>query len=400
MVKPPIPVNEEDRLQALNSYQILDTLPEQDFDDLTRIASEICRVPISLISLIDSDRQWFKSRIGLEAPQTPREVSFCGHAINEPDQIFIIPDSRNDPRFFDNPLVLGDQGVIFYAGVPLVNPQGHSLGTLCVIDHESRELEPSQLDALKALANQVVSQLELRRHIQRLSQANNEIKVLHNNLSEISYRISHDLKTPVRGIRTLTDWLIDEYHEEVDEEGKEYFKHLLTKSQHLQQLLEGFINFCKTIATYQLHVEKIAFPDFWEDLQKRILVPHGFTIHYPHTVSHLYLNKMGLLDVFDKLITNASQHTLHGYGNIVISHHADATHHYFNIMDNGPGIPLAYREKVFKLFETLPASPQSHFTGIGLALVKSMVVKMGGNIRIIDRPDQESGACFELAFGV
>jgi PAS domain S-box-containing protein len=158
-----IPSNENLRRAALYDYNVLDTLPEAEFDDLTQIASQICGVPIALISLIDEDRQWFKSKVGLDATQTPRDVAFCAHAILD-DRILIVPDAYQDDRFRDNPLTTGEPNVRFYAGAPLRTPGGFQIGTLCVIDHVPRKLTDGQEKALQALARQVVCLLELRRH--------------------------------------------------------------------------------------------------------------------------------------------------------------------------------------------------------------------------------------------
>ncbi|GAB3702497.1 hypothetical protein GCM10027592_31980 [Spirosoma flavus] len=160
---PPSYPEESNRLVALRSYDILDSLPEQDYDDLTMLASEICQTPISLISLIDDKRQWFKSNRGLDIRETPREFAFCTHGILNPYEILIVPDSREDERFTGNPLVEGEPHVIFYAGVPLVNEDGYPLGSLCVIDNEPKELTQRQLALLKILGRQVVHLLELRR---------------------------------------------------------------------------------------------------------------------------------------------------------------------------------------------------------------------------------------------
>lgn len=166
-----LPDNEAIRLRALKEYGVLDTASEQDFDDITRLASFICKTPMSLISLIDDSRQWFKARVGLEATQTAREHAFCAHAILRPSEVMVVPDAKADERFTANPLVTGDPHIRFYAGVPLVTPTGEALGTLCVLDHTPRELDPEQVEVLRALARQVISQLELRRSLMTLEGA-------------------------------------------------------------------------------------------------------------------------------------------------------------------------------------------------------------------------------------
>jgi len=162
MIEPSTPDNEADRLRDLERYDVLDTAPEAHFDRITRIASTIIGTPIALVSLIDENRQWFKSRVGLEATETPREVAFCAHAING-EETFVINDAFEDERFKDNPLVTGDPNVRFYAGALLTSPQGANLGTLCVIDHEPRTLTAAQSRALEDLADLVVRELELRK---------------------------------------------------------------------------------------------------------------------------------------------------------------------------------------------------------------------------------------------
>jgi len=168
--------DEAARLQALHEYQVLDTDAEEDFDDFTALAAHICGTPVALISLIDSDRQWFKSRHGLDARQTPRDVAFCDHAIRQ-EGVFVVPDASADARFADNPLVTGDTGIQFYAGAPLVTSDGHALGSLCVIDHHPRTLSSEQETALSALSRQVVARLELRRQMAERAKAEEALHV-------------------------------------------------------------------------------------------------------------------------------------------------------------------------------------------------------------------------------
>jgi anti-sigma regulatory factor (Ser/Thr protein kinase) len=165
-----MPTPETARLDALRAYRLLDTDPEQAFDDLALLASEICGTPIALITLVDENRQWFKAHVGTSLRETDRGISFCAHAIEQRD-VFVVPDALNDERFRENPLVRQEPRIRFYAGAPLVTPEGHALGTLCVIDRVPRTLTERQRHALDALRRQVEAQLELRRNLEALGQA-------------------------------------------------------------------------------------------------------------------------------------------------------------------------------------------------------------------------------------
>ena len=169
MSPPPKPDNEEARLDALYSFDILDSAPEQGFDDLVRIAAGICGVPMAAVTLIDRDRQWFKAQVGIEHPDPSRESSFCAHAILAPERTMVVPDATRDTRFADNPLVTAENGIRFYAGVPLLTREGFALGALCVVDDQPRDLAPFQCEALEALSRQVTHLLELRRVSRDLS---------------------------------------------------------------------------------------------------------------------------------------------------------------------------------------------------------------------------------------
>lgn len=187
MIKPEVPINEIERQEALMQYSILDTLPEQAYDDITYLASQICNTPISLISLLDDKRQWFKSHHGLKATSTPKDIAFCAHAINNQNKIMIVPDSREDGRFYDNPLVTNDPYVIFYAGIPLVTTKGYSLGTLCVIDNKPNKLNNTQQKALKALANQVMKLFELRKQTI-------DLEIITKNLTQSNHNIQNSIQ--------------------------------------------------------------------------------------------------------------------------------------------------------------------------------------------------------------
>lgn len=189
-----LPGDELERLAALRSYDILDSLPEKEYNDITLLASEICNTPISLISLIDDKRQWFKSNLGLQVRETPKDYAFCSHAILNPTEILIVPDSRIDERFTGNPLVEGDPYVIFYAGVPLVNKDGFALGSLCVIDSSPRTLTEGQVTALKVLAGHVMNVLELRRSNKTLTTLMTFVENRNNHLQSIANTIAKQIR--------------------------------------------------------------------------------------------------------------------------------------------------------------------------------------------------------------
>ena len=161
------------RLAALDRYAILDTDPEESFDDLVILASYVCKTPMAMLSLLDDHRQWFKSAVGVQVRETPLELSICAHAIKQQD-LFIVPDTLQDARFRENPLVLGEPHIRFYAGAPLINEDGYALGTLCVVDRQPRELDQEQKQALKALRQLALRQMELRRNLQLLEDALND----------------------------------------------------------------------------------------------------------------------------------------------------------------------------------------------------------------------------------
>jgi signal transduction histidine kinase len=199
-MRPPTPPDEADRLQALYELNVLDTPPEPDFDDVVVLASHICGVPMSLVSLVDEDRQWYKARVGIEESETSRDLSFCAHAILGQD-LMVVPDTTADARFADHPAVVDEPGIRFYAGAPLVTSDGYALGTLCVVDTTPRRLKLGQVQALRALARQVTAQLELRRYGAILAYSNARFHELERHLAEFS-GLAGKLREPLSAIRT------------------------------------------------------------------------------------------------------------------------------------------------------------------------------------------------------
>jgi signal transduction histidine kinase len=203
-MRAPLPANEIDRLAALYALNVLDSPPDKDFDDIVALASNVCGVPMSLLSLVDADRQWFKARIGTDLTETSRDLSFCTHTILGTD-LLVVPDTRDDSRFRDNPSVEMTGGIRFYAGAPLITTDGYALGALCVIDSVPRRLEIEQLQALRALARQVTSQLELRRYAVALASTTTQLQDLERRRDDLAALVGGELRPVLRLMSTYLE---------------------------------------------------------------------------------------------------------------------------------------------------------------------------------------------------
>lgn len=203
------------RVERLKQYELLDTMPESEFNDIVDLASAFFGMPISLISLLDSNRQWFKAKVGLAAQETPIEVAFCNHAIEKPNEVMVVPDSMLDERFKDNPLAINEPHVRFYAGAPLVTDDGIALGTLCVIDHEPHIFSPEQQRILQILANKVMERFEMRKHNieqeREIAAANKQMEtnklVYSKALGDTLDTLSHKIRKPVATIMGIINQL-------------------------------------------------------------------------------------------------------------------------------------------------------------------------------------------------
>lgn len=383
MKEPDVPENEESRLKALKSYQILDTLPEKDFDDITKLASEICKTPISLVSLIDADRQWFKSHYGLDASETPREVAFCAHAINKPNEILIVPDSREDDRFADNPLVTDSPYVIFYAGVPLVDAEGFALGTLCIIDQHPKELSSSQLESLKSLANQIVKLMELRKKNIELLKIKETLEYKNKELEQFAYVVSHDIKSPLANIIALSD-LIEKEFILNNQELTEYLNMLTLSAYKLKDFVDGLLEYYRSEQIRLQYSAPIKLHSFLQSIIPMIGNLQSCKLNYPEENPEIEINKIALEQVLINLISNSAKYNDKEEAVIDLHFKEDAENYYFEVCDNGIGIPEKYQSQVFDLFKTFGQKDKygNLGTGIGLATVNKLVRKMGGVITV------------------
>lgn len=384
MVQAPIPDNEEQRLRSLHSYRILDSLPEEDYDHLTAIAAQICGTKISLVSLVDADRQWFKSHYGLSHTETPREIAFCGHAILNKEEPFVVNDARRDSRFFDNPLVRGEPHVIFYAGVPLVNQEGFALGTICVLDDKPKQLTEEQLNSLKYLSRQVVKLLELRQNNFLLHELVTSLQTKNKALEQFAFVAAHDLKSPLHQISAFTTKLQKSHLRADDIVGNKMIQFVHDATLKLGGLIDGLLDLSRVDQWARLEKKRVAIPVFVDHLRSFFSEDSKVHLSCVTDVSFLFVNETALTQILLNLLTNAVKYNDKEQTEIQLTISQQGNAYSFSVQDNGPGIPTEKIAQSLEVFSTL--TEQDRYgrkgSGIGLALVKSLVEKLGGEFSL------------------
>ena len=384
-----LPDNEALRLRDLYNTELLDTPHEKEFDDIVKLASELCQMPISLISLVDANRQWFKARVGLDVDETNRDISFCSHAILQ-DNLFEIPDASLDSRFNDNPLVLENPAIRYYAGVPLVTTGGNRLGTLCVIDRIPRNLSEKQKFGLKVLADNVIKIAELRiknRHLNYLTQTQKRIISI----------LAHDVRNPLSSIKSVIEFRQSDILDET--EAQQMMDTISLQLDSTIDMIENVVNW----GEMQLKFDKFSFEDIWvNDLVNRITGSEALNTHAKrNTIINsvdvrliMRTDRRVLEFILRNLLSNANKFTENG--TITLSAVKDGEFAVISICDTGVGMP---EEKAARLFDgtgnsTTLGTKNEKGNGLGLMLVKEFVDRMNGNISAQSQPGK--GTCFKI----
>lgn len=383
-------LKESQRQQAVDSYRLVGTLPEKSYDDITQIAAYICKTPISLITMLDYNRNFLKSHYGVSFNEAPRKISFCTHAIQSDDAIFIIEDARLDDRFKDNPLVTGDMKAIFYAGVPLTDVNGNALGTLCVFDHKPRKLNENQKKTLQALASQVVNLFELHRQ-------NLENKKLHENLikknnllKNFAGVVSHDMKMPLANIITTTDLLKAKYKEILDEKGLDYLNYLKSSSFSLSEYINGILQHYESDNLTINQREEFDIHHLLEEIEDLLNNNYESVINLPEKNHLINCNRVALHQIFINLLSNSIKYNDKSNPEIYVDFNEDPDFYIFKVADNGIGIPPDKKDHIFDLFQIAAETDKNgnRGNGIGLSTVKKLVTNLGGTIQVDSVPGQ------------
>lgn len=393
-----LPYSEIERLKALDNLEILDTAADDDYDDITELASLICGTPVSLITFVDKERQWFKSKKGMTLSETSRDSSFCSHAILEPLKILEVPDARKDPRFMDNPLTELDMPIIFYAGIPLKTESGMPLGSLCVIDHKPNSLNQDQKKALKKLGKQVEKLFLLRTINSELRNAKESLKKHNNLLKEFAGIVSHDLKMPLANLTLISDIMKREYGDLMDEKGKEYMGYLKKSSLSLSNYITKILDHYESTAYEIDDTQDFHINDLLEGVIDLLNIKNNCEILLPEKNIAVQCNATALQQIFINLIGNSLKYNDKEKTIIDIKASVKDGLYEFKIRDNGRGIETEKLKTIFELFNIgghLDNNGEKGH-GIGLSTVQKIIDGLGGKITVLS----ELGSYSEFVFTV
>jgi signal transduction histidine kinase len=369
----PLSPNEGLRLEALRSYGILDTPREAAFDDITQLAAMICNAPMALISLVDKDRQWFKSNVGLGAEQTPLDASICAHTILQ-DEVFVVNDTLGDPRFIHNPLVSGDPHLRFYAGAVLRTPDGLALGSMCVLDTVPRQLAPQQLQALTALARQAMAQMELRRMLTLAQEANRY-------RARLMAIAGHDLKTPLR----TAGYAIDKVRRKVDAEtaaqlepARDALSQIGREFDQLASLSVAGGDFAKPdLVDFPLQDVLNAIMSTW----RRPAELRGLRLRMVPTSLRVRSHRTLLSTLLGNLLGNAVKYT--HTGKVLLGCRRRGDQVVVEIIDTGVGMDAEDAREIFNAFRQ--ANTQQEGLGLGLWIVNRTAQTLGYPVHVSTR---------------
>ena len=387
-MKAPLPVDEPARLAALYDTGVLDTAPEEDFDDIALLASEICGTPMGLVSLVAVDRQWFKAKVGLDIDETGRDLSFCAHAINGHD-LLEVPDATVDERFADNPFVTAEGGLRFYAGAPVVLDGTYAVGTVCVADRVPRELNAEQRRGLRSLARHAAVQLELRRYARHAGEIADRMRQLDRMKDSFLATVSHELRTPLSTIRGYLEMLLEGGFD--GETSQRFLSVMQRNSDRLLRLIDELLLVARlTEESMELDVTELDLADVAHQVTTgcRPLAEHKHVKLRDRTRGPVPTrgDAKRLSQAVNHLVVNAIKFTGEG-GEIIVDSNA-AGEPELTITDNGVGIPVEDLPHVFDRFYRCASADVMAVQGpgLGLAIVKSIIDAHHGSVHLESEP--------------
>lgn len=375
---------EERRLDELLSYEILDTSPENDFDNITELAASICDTKMAVISLVDKNRVWFKSRVNIEPNEVERQYAFCSENIINKDQPLVIGNAQCLAKYDNNPLVQEEPHFTFYAGVPLVTKNNIALGALCVLHDEPKQLTELQLSTLQKLASQVVRLLELRKSKRKLEAALCREKEVNHDLENFASVAAHDLKAPLANIHALAELLELEAKDRLNEDEIGYIGLIEKSSDQLRNMIDAMLSFTKSLKIDEQELGKVSAQEVYKSLDNIVNTEPNFKLNWKSEVDYFHVNKSALDQILLNLVTNAIKYNDKQNPMVSIQVSENRKEYIFEVEDNGMGISQEDQAKIFRVFETGNKLDKTgkKGTGMGLANVLKIVRKMGGEISV------------------
>jgi signal transduction histidine kinase len=373
------------RLEVLRQYDILDTHPESEFDNITFLASTLCNTPISTITLIDQYRQWFKSKIGLDNTESPREYSFCSLAIEKSSETVVVERLMEDEDFRKIGLLNGLTDSGFYAGVPIKDKSsGLTLGTLCVIDYVNKTLTEQQIKSLEILAEQTSKLFELRRRFKSLSDNNETLHLKYSELEKFAGVISHDIKSPLNSIISLIGLIKENSETAFKEEDFEYLSMIEECSFQLKNYIDGVLNYYKLDGMDLSVKNEIAVDDLIDEIRSMLNLNSKVSISYHTEYSSLVISKYGLIQILMNLVGNGIKYNDKENVEIIIRFEESSDDYIIKVSDNGIGMKSEHFEEIYQSFKNLNIKDRfgNYGTGMGLSTVKKIVDKLNGRIGI------------------
>tara|TARA_R110002072_G_scaffold39213_2_gene112812 strand:+ start:43 stop:1230 length:1188 start_codon:yes stop_codon:yes gene_type:complete len=371
------------RHKTLIELNLLDVQAEKMFDDITKLASKICKTPVALITVLDINKQLFKSRFGISITETPIEQAFCKLAIEKPNELMSVEDTRKDNRFLNNPLVYDTPKIVSYYGMPLKSKTGIALGTLCVLDIEVKILTEEQKEMLVILSNHVEYLIDLRSKTKQISEYQQKIEDYSKDMEDFAYMAVHDLKAPVRAINSFTKLLDNKYQTKWDEKDAKYVDFILQSATKMNNLITDLLEYSKStskIDNFEKFEVKPLIIELFENLtfslnEKPMLICGEFP--------HIYSSKIAFKVLFTNFLTNAIKYKKDNEPlKIEIKCIEEKEFWIFYIKDNGIGIESKFFEYIFKPFKRLHSNSKYEGSGLGLAICKKITSNLNAEILV------------------
>jgi signal transduction histidine kinase len=393
---------EKQRQKVIGEYQLLDTGPDEDLDEITKIASELLEVPSCMISIFDKNRQWFKSKYGIELTETPRDVSFSQYAIDSED-VFEIPNTMSDPRFKTNPFAVGDPHVLYYAGMPLINPKGVRFGTLCIIDHTPRRLTNLQKGIMKLLALQITNHLELKKNNELLKKSMEDLVEAEKmkSLGQMANGMAHEINNPLTIIRSKIAQLslrIERGETQTEEQQNKFLRDLDASAFRIEKIIKSLVYFSKGLK-----------PDLAQSLTSQQVIDASL----PYLKYHLHNIDFTILDKTDgktfkgnkeqivQVLLNLLNNSIDAMSEtpekkLLFESYIEGDNFIINIRDTGSGIDKKDQNKIMDPFFTTKEVGKG--MGLGLSLSLGIIVNHGGTIHLLESGSR--GTSFQITLPI